>query len=90
MNVGDGVTGGTTLPGRDDLSAAQPPPTPNGLPASWDLVLSDIRARDETGRRKYGVRLQPRNGRDTLVDAYQEALDLVVYLRTLLYERDGR
>jgi hypothetical protein len=44
-------------------------------------LVEDIRARDAEGRRKYGVPLQPHNGRDMLVDAYQEALDLVVYLR---------
>ena len=68
----------------------QPPPVTTDYPASWDLVLHDILARDATGKRKYGVRLQPFNGRDQLIDAYQEALDLVVYLRTAIYERDGR
>lgn len=29
------------------------------------------------------------NGRDALLDAYQEALDLVVYLRQVIYERDN-
>lgn len=31
--------------------------------------------------------LQAHNGRDPLVDAYQEALDLVVYLRQAIEER---
>lgn len=68
----------------------QPLPTPSNHPASWDLVLRDMADRDTAGRIKYGVRLQPFNGRDQLVDAYQEALDLVVYLRSAIYERDGR
>ena len=34
--------------------------------------------------------VQPFNGRDALVDAFQEALDLCVYLRQAIYERDGR
>lgn len=42
------------------------------------------------GRARYGTPLQPFNGRDQLADAYAEALDLVVYLRAALYERDGR
>jgi hypothetical protein len=46
-----------------------------------------MRARDHAGRKKYGTPLQPRNGRDSLVDAYQEALDLVVYLRNAIEER---
>jgi hypothetical protein len=45
------------------------------------VVVADMRARDGIGLLRYGVRLQPRNGRDALSDAYQEALDLAVYLR---------
>jgi hypothetical protein len=58
-------------------------------PASWALVLADMAARDKLGQRRYGRRLRPHNGRDTLRDAYEEALDLAVYLRTVIYERDG-
>jgi hypothetical protein len=68
----------------------QPPPKPSASPAVWDLVLRDIALRDSAGEAKYGTRLQPFNGRDALVDAYQEALDLVVYLRQAIYERDGK
>jgi hypothetical protein len=42
------------------------------------------------GVRKYGTPLQAHNGRDGLMDAYQEALDLAVYLRQLIAERDGK
>jgi hypothetical protein len=34
--------------------------------------------------------LQAHNGRDALLDAYQEALDLAIYLRQALAERDGK
>ena len=51
------------------------------------LVLSDIEARAEMGKMKYGTYLKSQNGRDALVDAYQEALDLVMYLRQELEER---
>lgn len=67
----------------------QPPPKPSPDPAVWDLVLADIAERDTMGTEKYGVRLTPNDGRDSLVDGYQEALDLVVYLRKAIYERDG-
>ena len=50
------------------------------------LLVEDIRERDRAGEKKYGTRLQPLNGRDAIVDAYQEALDLVVYLRQRLLE----
>lgn len=66
----------------------EPDPKKNSQPAIWDLVLEDIKERDKIGQERYGTRLQPFNGRDALVDAYQEALDLVVYLRQAIYERD--
>ena len=74
---------------REPTIVDQPPPAINGYPAVWDLVMLDMLERDATGRERYGTRLQPHNGRDALVDAYQEALDLVVYLRQAIYERDG-
>jgi hypothetical protein len=52
--------------------------------------MKDMSDRDQEGRRKYGTPLQPHNGRDTLIDAYQESLDLCVYLRTAIFERDGK
>lgn len=73
-----------------NLITEQPPPQPNDKPAVWDLVKADMTARDVEGRRKYGVPLQPENGRDGLVDLYQELLDAVVYVRSLIYERDGK
>ncbi len=72
---------------RHGLSAHEPPPTPNAEPACWDLVLRDIAERDAYGAQKYGVRMQPFNGRDYAVASYPEALDLVVYLRGLIHER---
>jgi len=68
----------------------QPKPKNNDLPAVWGLVLSDMSKRDIQGEIIYGTRLQPHNGRDALRDAYEEALDLAVYLRQALYERDGK
>lgn len=44
-------------------------------------MLDDAAERDRLGRRKYGQRLHAHDGRTNLIDAYQEALDLVVYLR---------
>jgi len=72
------------------LDLDQPDPTPNDRPAVWPLVIADMQARDRVGRERYGVPLQPHNGRDALADAYAEALDLAVYLRQAIFERDGR
>ena len=68
----------------------QPAPIPNDRPASWPLVIADMANRDQLGRKRYGTPLQAHNGRDCLRDAYEEALDLAVYLRTAIYERDGK
>jgi len=43
-------------------------------------IIQDMKDRREFGIQKYGVPLQCHNGRDGLVDAYQEALDMIVYL----------
>jgi hypothetical protein len=51
------------------------------------LVQLDIEQRACVGEATYGVRLQPFNGRDALIDAYQEALDLCMYLRQAIEER---
>lgn len=53
------------------------------------LVIKDMKDRDDEGYRKYNTRLQPFNGRDGLIDAYQEFLDGAVYLRQKLYEEEG-
>ena len=72
------------------LNAPQPAPLQNEKPAVWHLVLDDMHDRHDWGVKKYGTPLQPHNGRDALTDAYQEALDLCVYLRQAIFERDGK
>lgn len=44
-----------------------------------DRVISDMRERDAVGRQRYGVALTAFNGRNHLVDAYQEQLDFSCY-----------
>lgn len=67
----------------------QPESAPNESRPILDMVIDDVRDRDRIGRAKYGTSLQAGNGRDPLVDAYQEALDLAFYLRQAIAERDG-
>lgn len=69
-----------------DAVKEQPAPVRTGGPAVWDLVMDDMAQRDRVGSERYGTRLQPHNDRDALVDAYQEALDLSVYLRQRIEE----
>lgn len=68
-------------------NAPEPPPITNDSRPIWELVIEDMRERDEQGRVKYGTPLQAFNGRRPEVDAYQEVLDLAVYLRQLIEER---
>lgn len=68
----------------------QPPPTGDNGRHVWDLVIEDMKARDWVGAERYGTRLRAFNGRDPLIDAYQEALDLCVYLRQEIEQRRER
>lgn len=43
-------------------------------------AIADMRDRDHVGRERYGTPLTSGNGRDHLIDAYQEMLDSAVYL----------
>jgi hypothetical protein len=67
----------------------QPNPITTDLPAITDLVIVDFKERMEMGIEKYGIPLQPNNGRDPLIDAFQEAMDLVLYLRQAIFEKYG-
>lgn len=49
-------------------------------------VVSDLKDRQQKGIKVYGKPLSIFNGRDALMDAYEEALDLVMYLRQRLTE----
>lgn len=72
---------------RTGLNKAEPDPVPNDGRPSWELVIEDMHERHRAGMQKYGTPLQAGNGRNSLVDAYQEALDKTVYLRTAITER---
>jgi hypothetical protein len=60
------------------------------VPCVQDLVVADMREVQEHRLRKYGTLLYPHNGSDGLREAYEEAIDMAVYLRQVLYERDGK
>lgn len=80
----------TDAPNPISDSRSQAAPTKNELPFIKDLVIQDIQDRAAAGYKKYGVMLQPHNGRDPLIDAYQELLDGAKYLRQALYEKYGK
>lgn len=68
---------------------AQPLPVGNDLPVIHELVKADLQQRLGFGVAKYGQPLQPYNGRNALRDAYEEILDLAVYLRQQLWEQEN-
>ena len=81
------------------LNIPQPAPvTDDAGPEVWPALLDEValspelralcEERDAMGRAKYGTALRVHNGREPLVDALQEALDLAVYLHQALM-RDG-
>lgn len=72
--------------GRNRAAIHEPDPQP-GKENVGEFVIADIQARIEAGAKKYGMVLQSHNGRDALMDAYQEAIDLVMYLRQAILER---
>jgi len=72
--------------GRANYSVPEPPPLNGDRQSIHDLVISDIEDRKQFGLEKYGTTLQAGNGRRSLVDAYQEILDLAVYLRQYIEE----
>jgi len=76
-----------TLHAHRPRVAEQPPPVANDRPAVVDLVVAEMQARKAEGIRRYGVPLQPFNGRNADQDAFEEALDLTFYLRQALEER---
>jgi hypothetical protein len=53
----------------------------------FDLVRTELEARDRIGWEQHHRPLLAHDGRDSLSEAYEEALDLVVYLRKALAER---
>lgn len=73
---------------KRDPVTDQPLPKANDNEFVQDMVIADIEKRKQFGINKYGTALQIHNGRDMLLDAYEEALDLCIYLRGLLEERE--
>lgn len=47
-----------------------------------------MKSRDAVGRERYGVALQAFNTRNAVRDAFEEALDLIVYLKQYSIERE--
>jgi hypothetical protein len=70
------------------MNASQPEDAPvvNEEEPVYKQVIADLQERAEFGFKKYGFYLQPFNGRNAAMDAYQETLDHANYMRQLLDE----
>lgn len=72
-----------------DPNRDQPLPEGNDTKPIHEIVADDLLERLAFGKAKYGQPLQAFNGRNALLDAYEEALDLAVYLKQRLVEEQG-
>jgi hypothetical protein len=61
---------------------------PRDLP-TWEHVILDMKERNKMGELKYGVMLRPSTPENMLQHAYEEALDLAVYLKTEILKQHG-
>ncbi len=71
------------------MTAPQPDPR-EGRQSVTDAVVADLHERRDGGIKKYGGELKNGNGREALVDLYQELTDAVLYLRQELMEDEDR
>lgn len=79
----------------DCESETNPASTPEPMPAAGKQtvlphVMKDLADRAIFGEKKYFTLLQTGNGRDALLDLYQELLDGVMYTKQELLQRDER
>jgi len=81
----------------EDAAKVQPMPTGNGTDVAVEVakhmrtmqlddIADDIEARIRLGEKKYGTRLKANNGRDAMLDLYQEILDGCNYAKQLVLE----
>lgn len=84
---GGAITQTGTREGRKGDSQGMP--TVNTEPDIQSRVIADIEKRRELGISRYGTALQPNNGRNALLDLYEELIDAVMYTKQRLVEQEG-
>lgn len=81
----------------EDAAKVQAMPTGNGVDVAVEVandlramgleyIAEDTEARIRLGEQKYGTRLKANNGRDAMLDLYQEVLDGINYSKQLVIE----
>lgn len=69
------------------MNPNKPEPAPKGTGREiTPLVIRDLEIRSKMGKEKYGETLRAYNGRNPLVDLYQELMDAVQYVRQVIEE----
>lgn len=68
----------------------EPPPEQNSAAPVYKRLINAIEERAEMGQQKYGTHLQPHNGRNALVDALQESLDMNMYQMQYIIELEDK
>ncbi len=100
LRASPGAIGAVPVGDEDPATVIEPMPVATDRTPSWErliaytkwkapratVLLADMAERDRFGRAKYGVPLTSGNGRNHLIDAYQELLDFAVYLTNDLDE----
>src|SRR5271157_5728454 len=82
----------------EDAARVQAMPTGDGIDVAVEVakdlrtrglehIAEDTEARIRLGEKKYGTRLKAHNGRDAMLDLYQEVLDGINYAKQLVIER---
>lgn len=66
----------------------QLPVSNEGYPSMHTKAMTDLALRRRLGEVRYGVALQPCNGRDAIRDAYEEVLDAAAYLAQCHFEQN--
>ena len=71
-------------------SQPEPQPKTNNTKPVHEVLINMIRCRALEGKKKYGTYLQAGNGRDALMDALQESLDMNQYLMQVIMEKETK
>lgn len=70
-------------------SVQSPSKDPDSIPIT-QMVIEDLRKREQKGIASYGDMLHTNNGRDAMLDLYEELLDACQYIKQVMMEREDK
>ena len=73
-----------------EIGSKQNPPPNNIGEEIVPMVIADLEGRKALGEKKYKEVLRVENGRDALLDLYQELLDAVIYIRQRIAQDEAK